>query len=671
MDWDRPQNKWTTEQRIFSSSFEAQLRQSGYTTDISWRTLRFQWETMRRSGNYLWGSVHLSPFIKDGSGTWYPIIRKIKHIAQRLGIDLVEKDEDDTDTSKYFPQPPKDRGSHGTTTTTTEDVTGPGSQAERENKFNQPTARATDETDQNQEVPILVTAGGKFCLFCFQECNMHPDLQSPADEIPPLLYRWSNVDSQGVNSRRLFQAGLFAEGTDYFHPNEVPQDVFNKHVENHLRIKRSVTPFISTFKMMLAPIHHALRNEEGAIVSIIDRRKLSTPIYYAQSLVKTLDLRFSFYNGVAEYLVWGNIPKSAIICSFKATTLLKIARETPEFEDLLQFDSIASFRSSGKALHRVLGSGPGRLNHETGTILGRFLFQLGVPYENCQTVSYGMYNSWWMKRGGGSLEEFYRGVEEGYYALDQHLTPAPTMASTEDEEIPENEEILGAEEIPEDDDMFEMSEVSGFEPPETPETPQISEACVESPGLPVNCQVSLVLKIPQPSEIFVFSDHFDNFEGPGFPELPEAHQSDDETVTNDDPRTSIDLFSMPSSPVPSPSQSPLPVIRLFNGATKQWIAQQGDDTPPSRLPGSSAHTPISVDSDDEFDVIFSGCKSESSVFGSSPPAALNELSLVPDEKTKPIVTLENDNQIGRRLVATPTPRDRFAADRERVLHFWR
>ena len=97
--------------KIFSSSFAAELRQSGYTTGIAWTVLNSQWDTMRRSGDYLWGAVHLAPFIKDGNGTWYPIIRKITHIAQHLGIDLVEKDEDDIDTSEYIPQPPKDRGS--------------------------------------------------------------------------------------------------------------------------------------------------------------------------------------------------------------------------------------------------------------------------------------------------------------------------------------------------------------------------------------------------------------------------------------------------------------------------------------------------------------------------------------------------------------------------------
>lgn len=128
--WARPQNKWTTEQRlflccmvryfkrdkqafakIFSTSFEAEIRQSGYYADIPWDTLHSQWDTMKRSGDYLWGAVHLSPFRQGGGyGTWQPYIHRIQLIAWRLNIQLIEKSEDDTNTSNYQAQPPKDLG---------------------------------------------------------------------------------------------------------------------------------------------------------------------------------------------------------------------------------------------------------------------------------------------------------------------------------------------------------------------------------------------------------------------------------------------------------------------------------------------------------------------------------------------------------------------------------
>ncbi|KAL3470219.1 hypothetical protein BJX99DRAFT_55572 [Aspergillus californicus] len=54
----------------------------------------------------------------------------------------------------------------------------------------------TDRIDKNQDIPILVTGGGKIYLFYAHDGNMYPDLQSTTEEILPLLYRWSDVDSQ-------------------------------------------------------------------------------------------------------------------------------------------------------------------------------------------------------------------------------------------------------------------------------------------------------------------------------------------------------------------------------------------------------------------------------------------------------------------------------------------
>ncbi|PLB45511.1 hypothetical protein P170DRAFT_413787 [Aspergillus steynii IBT 23096] len=595
--------------KIFNTSFEVEIRQSGYKADIPWNTLNSQVETMKRNGDYLWGAVYLSPFTKD-RGPWYPVLRRIQQIAQRLNIQLIEKDTDDTGTSNYKARPSKN--SELEHTAVTEAARKPQFQPDQQ-PAHTPEIYPTDKTNRTDEnhkaqAPVLVTAGEKICLFCFEEGNVHPDLQI-SDELPPLLYRWSNVDSQGVNSRRFYQAGLFAEGTEYLHPHELPQGEFHRFVENHVRISKSLSPFISTSRTILAPMHRALRNGEGAIVSIIDQKKLNTPIYCAQTLVKTLKLKFKFYNGAAEYLVWGSIPKSAIVCSFKASSLLKISRENPEIEDFLQFENMLSFSRTGLALHQILGSGPGSLDYQTGATIGRLLFKLEVPYEYCKNVSQGMFYSWWMKRRG-TWEDFHRGVEDGYYLL-----PATNTA---------------------DKEMLDV-----------PDIPDVSELA-----------------------------------GPGFPES--IHQSDEETVTNDDPRTPIDLFSAADSPPPSPgSQSPSPgpaVVKLFDGATKQWIAQQGKRNNKDRFPselseqtGSSAETAISIDdSDDEFYKVFSSqpsrIKDEPSIFGSSPPALIDLEEIVP----KPIVTV-NDMRTTAQGGSVPkrqNPHDQFAADRERVLRFW-
>lgn len=549
-------------------------------------------------------------------------------------------------------------------------MTSGGETGELQNNQQPTLTEASHETqDKNSETPILVTAGGKMCIFCSQEGHTHSNLQTPTEEIPPLLYRWSNIDSQGVNSRRFFQAGLFAEGTQYLDPHELTQGDFNKFVEAHVRIDKTLSPFISTFRMMLAPMHRALRNGEGAIVSIIDTRKLITPVYSAQKLIRTLKLKFRFYKGIAEYLVWGHIPNSAIICSFKASSFMKLARENPEVEDLLQFENIASFSRSGNALHRVLGTGPGGLNHQTGATIGRFLLKLEVPFEFCKTISFGMYKSWWMKARGGTLEEFYTGLESGYYSLNQVLDTPAIMTNTADED--EDEEMLDDEsetsehpELPGSSqqhqarrEMPAVSEDQSSERPATPATPASPEAnSSEAPLFPDmsdnadGSEESVFSGFSRLSEIFEFREDPIPENGP---------QSDEETVT-DDLCASIDLFPAEDSLPPGPA-----VIKLFDGATKQWI-QQGTYKDP--LNGSSAETSIIIDDSDDEVIQITGSQTRGVKAESAVMIDLEGVS------KKPIIVTNTGNiqplsQRGSNVPASK-PHDRFAADRARVLHFW-
>ena len=112
-----------------------------------------------------------------------------------------------------------------------------------------------------------------------------------AKDIPPLLYRFSNIDSAGINSKQLIVAGLFASDADVKPPDEFSSDEFKNHVTNHVRINRVLTPFISTFMTPLSPIYRALKAREGAIVTIIDATKLQTPVYSAKTLVFDMNLR--------------------------------------------------------------------------------------------------------------------------------------------------------------------------------------------------------------------------------------------------------------------------------------------------------------------------------------------------------------------------------------------
>lgn len=109
------------------------------------------------------------------------------------------------------------------------------------------------------------------------------DIPSP----PPLLYRWFNDNSQCTNTETLLVAGWFTTTyPDVISLAELPEreflDVFAAHVT---RIRVPI-PFISAFARLLTPVHRALRNRESAKISIIDPRRLPTPVFNAQPLAQ-------------------------------------------------------------------------------------------------------------------------------------------------------------------------------------------------------------------------------------------------------------------------------------------------------------------------------------------------------------------------------------------------
>lgn len=233
--------------------------------------------------------------------------------------------------------------------------------------------------------------------------------------VPPVLYRWSNIDSMGVNSKQHLVAGLFASDMKLRLPTEYAQEDFKELVLRHVRIEHLPTPFISTFITPLSPIHRASKKGEGAMITIIDPTKLLTPCYSAKALVLNLGLRNGWYCGVGEYLIWGRVPSQAIVASVKISDLEKIAAEDQEIGELLQVDKIQSHGSCGDKLRRALSTGPGRLDRSSGFTVGRLLKRLEIPQSHTEAVAKNITCSWRFDRNG-MWEEFKEGLHAAYGA---------------------------------------------------------------------------------------------------------------------------------------------------------------------------------------------------------------------------------------------------------------
>jgi hypothetical protein len=307
-------------------------------------------------------------------------------------------------------------------------------------------------TDQLGERP-LCTAGDKLCFWCYAENPSSVSISGPATcvfnaiqkatnglnaaQLPPLLYRWWNVRSQGLNLENVFVAGMFASlFKGYFAPDTLAEDVFNRLFESHIRRHKDFpSPFISTFMSLLAPVHRGLREKGGATIAIFDTRKLRSKVYSAREFVREQNLKIGrMYNGAGEYAVWGRINNDAIICSFTIDTLSRIADEHPDINRFLQLDLITTHRHNRKGLHKAMTKNAMSLDMEAGATVGKLLSLLDVPQEFCREISRGMAYSWRIKTRYMSWQGFFQGVELGYRGepvMPTLLTPDATPDSVE------------------------------------------------------------------------------------------------------------------------------------------------------------------------------------------------------------------------------------------------
>ncbi|KAF4271315.1 hypothetical protein KXW98_007235 [Aspergillus fumigatus] len=241
-------------------------------------------------------------------------------------------------------------------------------------------------------------------------------------------------------------------------------------VLNHVSIASHPSPFISTFQSILAPIHRALWGKEGAMVSIIDTRKLTGPVYFAKSLVQQNKIRIRGYNGVGEYLIWGEIQTPAIICSFKITTLIQIAHKNEDIGRILQLDKIASCKRVRGKLRTVLSNETDSMNldHASGVSLGKLLRLINVPQAYYQMVGEGILKSWQLQKHG-DWQEFLQGLEVGFFTWPtgtalakeigrNHLVQHGTVVHEEEEERFEEIEEDKDEDEDEDEDEEEKEE---------------------------------------------------------------------------------------------------------------------------------------------------------------------------------------------------------------------
>jgi hypothetical protein len=254
------------------------------------------------------------------------------------------------------------------------------------------------------------------------------------NELPPLLYRWSNSESQGVNSKTFFQAALFCNG-EWYNPEDFSEDRFERFFRSHVTKQEVKTPFISTSQSPLAPIQRALANQNNAIVTVIDTSKLDTKVFYACPLaIRTRTLVHNGWKGYGEYLIWGRIPTEAIVLALEIATLERIASLHHDIYHLMQIPLIRGARRCDQKLREMLAS-KRKAPFKSGRTFGKLLTILQVPRVHWDNLASEFAKSWGWKNKQ-EIAQFFRGLRKkqpyltGQLSQCQSEAPIPTPQET-------------------------------------------------------------------------------------------------------------------------------------------------------------------------------------------------------------------------------------------------
>lgn len=158
--------------RVFASLFADDLRNFN-NHELPFSTLSTQWADMRRHGDPVWYETHVAtPF--PAAGLWLTVLECIKDTAARIGVSLVEKEEDDINISSFRLNPRRHRNRADPTTSLETPVsTSPfssqslpssqSSQLVQSPHVFQPQLTAASRTE------ALCTAGEKVCYWCYHD----------------------------------------------------------------------------------------------------------------------------------------------------------------------------------------------------------------------------------------------------------------------------------------------------------------------------------------------------------------------------------------------------------------------------------------------------------------------------------------------------------------------
>lgn len=188
----------------------------------------------------------------------------------------------------------------------------------------------------------------------FEVVGFSPATLQPDGNIPALVFRCYDHNSAGINTPSYFRAGHFPNTRrSIYRPPRQESNRFETYFENHMSPEALGSPFVSVASSLLSVLKKAFQKSSKAVnttdttatsatsdihITVINGPALASTAYHAGTIAARLKrrgfLRKMTYKASCEWLVWGEIPPSAIIHDISFVDFLRLCNTSPIFHSL-------------------------------------------------------------------------------------------------------------------------------------------------------------------------------------------------------------------------------------------------------------------------------------------------------------------------------------------------
>ena len=437
---------------IFNDMFSSELHDEGFTDGLHTSVFVTQWHDMRlgSNGNDIWVKIHKKLLLKDVRSLYREIRNSIEDSAICLGIELCLRVQDPASEMQHSTKISRKARHLEAIRSVLGDTLSPEPWNDDDNESPRKKRRTKSAGDMNEarllepdelrlvrwapsvralmgtdQRPFVSGKAGRMAVASAKA------LQGYERQVPLIVYRFTNDQSQGFNGSKELRAGRFID-TGTLIPAPPREDVLSEEVSAHLSLaNRRSTPFVSVFQDMLYALKRALADPPGKVhsrITVIDLQKVASAleerfgkgtesVFLVDEIRRRCKLKLDGgYPGKREWLIYGIVPETAqaVVASFRVDEVFPLRLLAPEYCAVLRINELRGRAKMGGCRSKLKARAKD-LNKETGTAVGRLITTMDIEDPACrELVAAGIARSWAFKIRG-KKENCYREYIDGVF----------------------------------------------------------------------------------------------------------------------------------------------------------------------------------------------------------------------------------------------------------------